>query len=230
MDIKNKVLARQLKKLKIKSFDNLDEAKFERLLSLIADGYENMDSNVYRLERALEISTSELRNFNDTLEDRISTEVAKNREKDQQILIQSRYAGMGEMIGNIAHQWRQPLSAVSSISSGMLLQVELGVASNDDIQKSYSKILEYTNHLTQTIEDFRGYLKDDKEKIEFDYLDVFMKSKSIVASVYKNSNIQINIKDKSFSNKCHGFSNELIQVFLNILNNAKDALLEKKKK
>ncbi|XOB63308.1 sensor histidine kinase [Campylobacterota bacterium DY0563] len=227
MNIENKVLARQLKKLRIDSYENLDEKKFEKLLNLIANEYENTDSNIYRLERALEISTSELRKFNDSLEERIETEVQKNREKDKQLFIQSRYAGMGEMIGNIAHQWRQPLSAISTISSGMLLELELDMCERKDIENSYEKILEFTKFLTQTIEDFRGYLKKDKEKVEFDILDIFMKSFNIVESTYKNNNIYINIKkDTHFSKKSLGFSNELIQVYLNILNNAKDALLE----
>ena len=95
MEIKNKVLARQLKKTKLDNLDNLDKDKFLKFLALVEDGYESMDSNLYRLERALEISTSELRNFNDTLEERIASEVEKNREKDQKLLTQSRYAGMG---------------------------------------------------------------------------------------------------------------------------------------
>ena len=75
MDVKNKLLARQLKKLKIKNFDDLDEQKFKKLLNLFEESYEDMDSNEYRLERSLEVSTRELRGFNDTLEERITTEV-----------------------------------------------------------------------------------------------------------------------------------------------------------
>ena len=158
-----------------------------------------MDSNLYRLERALEISTSELRNFNDTLEERIASEVEKNREKDQKLLTQSRYAGMGEMIGNIAHQWRQPLSAISSTASGMNLQIELHITTEEEIQKAFLKIIEYTTFLTQTIDDFRGYMKEDKEKSSFDVLDIFFKSRSIVEAVYKNNSIELHIKDKKLN-------------------------------
>ncbi len=228
MEIKNKVLARQLKKTKLDDFDQLDKDKFLKFLALVEDAYENMDSNIYRLERALEISTSELRNFNDTLEERIVSEVEKNREKDKKLLTQSRYAGMGEMIGNIAHQWRQPLSAISSTASGMNLQIELNLTSEEDITKSFSKIIEYTNFLTQTIDDFRGYLKEDKEKVLFDNLDILWKSKSIVEAVYKNNDIALNIKNGKFRSQSFGYPSELAQVFLNILNNAKDALIEHK--
>lgn len=229
MEIKNKVLIRQLKKARIDNFQDISEESFRKFLHFVDDAYENMDSNVYRLERALEISTSELRNFNDTLEDKIATEVEKNREKDQKLLTQSRYAGMGEMIGNIAHQWRQPLSAISSTASGMNLQMELALATQKDINDAFLKIIEYTNFLTQTIDDFRGYMKEDKEKISFDILDVFFKSKSIVEAVYKNNDIFLTISKGKFSSNSFGFSSELAQVFLNILNNAKDALIENKK-
>ncbi len=229
MEIKNKVLSRQLKKAKIDDFENISKENFLKLLHLIDDAYENMDSNVYRLERALDISTSELRNFNDTLEDRIASEVEKNREKDQKLLTQSRYAGMGEMIGNIAHQWRQPLSAISSTASGMNLQIELELATTNDISKAFLKIVEYTNFLTQTIDDFRGYMKEDKEKISFDVLEVFSKSKSIVEAVYKNNDISLIVSKGEFQSHSFGYSSELAQVFLNILNNAKDALIEHKK-
>ncbi len=228
MEFKNKVLARQLKKAKITDFSEISEESFIKLISYIEEAYENMDSNVYRLERALEISTSELRNFNDTLEDRISTEVEKNREKDQKLLTQSRYAGIGEMIGNIAHQWRQPLSAISSTASSMNLQIELQLATLADASHSFSKIIEYTNFLTQTIDDFRGYLKEDKEKVLFDPREILFKSKNIVEATYKDNQIELVIIDMNLKTPSFGYSSELAQVFLNVLNNAKDALIEHK--
>jgi signal transduction histidine kinase len=110
----------------------------------------------------------------------------------------------------------------------MNLQIELDLTSKEDITKSFSKIIEYTNFLTQTIDDFRGYLKEDKEKVLFDILDILWKSKSIVEAVYKNNDIVLNIKDGKFRSQSFGYSSELAQVFLNILNNAKDALIEHK--
>ena len=74
--------------------------------------------------------TKELQDLNENLKQKVIIEVEKNRKKDQQMIQQSRYAALGEMIGNIAHQWRQPLSAISTTSSGMKLQLELGIAGN----------------------------------------------------------------------------------------------------
>lgn len=226
-NLENKVLLRQLKKSKIKSFTDINEETFSKFISLVEETYSGMDESVYRLERALDISTKELQDLNDNLEKKILEEVEKNIEKDKQLLSQSRSASMGEMIGNIAHQWRQPLSAISSTCSSLLLQKQLGLASDDDIKNSYNKILEYTDFLTQTIEDFRDFFKQDKELEEFLISEYLQKTLSIIESSYKNSNIKIvehKIEDETLTN---GFPNELTQVFLNIFNNAKDILVDK---
>jgi signal transduction histidine kinase len=225
-NIKNKVLLRQLKKSKIKKLSNIDSESFYAFLQLVEETYNGMDDNVYRLERALEISTQELQDLNDNLEKRITFEVASNIEKDKKLLTQSRSASMGEMIGNIAHQWRQPLSAISSTSSSMLLQLQLNLASEKDMENSYNKILEYTGFLTQTIEDFRDFFKRDKSLIKFDMLEYMNKTINIIDSTYKNSGIEILEDKKKSAYISLGFPNELTQVFLNILNNAQDALLE----
>ena len=137
--INNKQLLRQIKKSKITDFHNITKEQFEKFIFMVENSYEEIDKNTYRLERALEVSSKELREFNDTLEERVALEVNKNREKDRQLVEQSRFAALGEMIGNIAHQWRQPLSAISSTASGALLQLELDMLSKDDIKKSYTK-------------------------------------------------------------------------------------------
>jgi signal transduction histidine kinase len=179
------------------------------------------------LEHLIDLKTKELQDLNNGLETKIKDELEKNREKDKQMIQQSRYAALGEMIGNIAHQWRQPLSAISSTASGIELQMEIGIASNEDIKKSYTDIKYYVQFLTQTIEDFRGFFKKDKENIEFDLKDVLKNSLSITNATYKDNNIDI---QTSISNEpliSIGMPSELSQAFLNILNNARDAIIEK---
>lgn len=141
---------------------------------------------------------------------------------------QSRFAALGEMIGNIAHQWRQPLSAISSTASSMQLQMQLGITQNDDIEKSYESIISYVEFLTQTIEDFRNFFKEDKEKLKFDIQEILKNSLSITSASYKDKNIQVFTNFKEEKNISFGFPNELSQVFLNILNNAKDAITNSK--
>jgi len=177
------------------------------------------------LENLIDIKTKELQELNNNLENRIRLELQKNREKDQQMIQQSRYAALGEMIGNIAHQWRQPLSAISSTASSVEVQMQLGLATDDDIKKSYEDIRSYVQFLTQTIEDFRGFFKEDKELIDFDLKEVIIKSLSIVNATYKDNNIKL-FSDVPKEIYSHGIASELSQVFLNIFNNARDAIKE----
>lgn len=187
--------------------------------------------NLAKLNNNLELivaeKTRELQDLNENLEQKIIIESNKAREKDRQLIQQSRFAAMGEMIGNIAHQWRQPLSAINTTASGMKLQIELGITDNDEISESYDRIMNYVDFLTQTIEDFRGFFKEDKKKVNFKIAEVISKTLSITSAVYKDTDISLtnqcegNDKFESF-----GMPSELSQVFLNILNNAKDAILE----
>ncbi|WP_417328290.1 sensor histidine kinase [Halarcobacter sp.] len=180
------------------------------------------------LENIVNHKTKELQDLNETLELRIKEEVEKNREKDKTLIQQGRFAALGEMIGNIAHQWRQPLSAISSTVSSMQLQRQLAIASDKDIDNSYESIMKYVQFLNQTIEDFRSFFRKDKEQIKFNIIEILNNSLSITSAVYKDNEIilTLDIKEEQLISK--GFPNELSQVFLNILNNAKDVLKEKK--
>lgn len=225
--IKNRVLLRQLKKCNINDFSSLNEEEFLKLLGLIEKNYEDMDNNVYRLERALEISNIELSDLNNTLEKKVEEELIKNREKDKKLLVQSRLASMGEMIGNIAHQWRQPLSVISTISSGIKLQMESQEVSKKRVTESFEKILECTDFLNQTIEDFREFFVRNREKEIFDIVKYVEKTISIINISFSNFNILLINNKCNFECKTYSYPNELIQVFLNIFNNAKDVLVEK---
>ncbi len=224
----NKILKRQLKKLNISTFKDLDENKFQDMLHVISSTYDEGDQNIYRIERALEVSTNELSDFNNQLEHRVQKEVKSNLEHKKQLLEQSRFASLGEMIGNIAHQWRQPLSAISSLSSGMKIQVELGLTSTEEIIDSYDKINNFTLFLNQTIEDFRNYMKEDTQVVEFDILKTIKDTISIIISSYNANNLILDFNvESSKPLMSKGQPSEISQVFLNILNNAKDAIIEK---
>lgn len=180
------------------------------------------------LEGMVNKKTNELKKLNENLEQRIQKEVEINRQRDKQLIQQSRFASMGEMIGNIAHQWRQPLSAISSTVSAMQLQRKINIASEEDVDKSYSDIMKYVDFLTHTIEDFRSFFKQDKKLVNIDILDVMEKTINITHATYKNQRIEI-IKEYEDDNlESFGLPNELSQVFLNLLTNSKDALMENK--
>ncbi|MEA3354352.1 MAG: ATP-binding protein [Campylobacterota bacterium] len=168
---------------------------------------------------------NDLVDLNKNLEKRVEEEVHKNREKEKQLFEQSKNAQMGEMIGNIAHQWRQPLSAISTSSSALVVKKEMGILSDTDLDESLHRITESTMYLSKTIDDFRDFLSDEKNVAHFILQDQIDKVVNIVDANLKSSNISI-IKDYADENiEIDSISGELSQVLLNVLNNAKDILL-----
>ena len=138
---------------------------------------------------------------------------------------QNKLASMGEMIGNIAHQWRQPLSVISTISSGIKINEEFGIDNSENLSQNMTKIIEQTSYLSQTIDDFRTFLKDNKKKEKVSIKELLNKTLNIVNASLKNNYIQV-IKDLDYDIDILGFKNELSQSFINIINNSKDAIIE----
>jgi signal transduction histidine kinase len=158
------------------------------------------------------------------LNDIILVNEKKQEHKDKMIIQQSKMASMGEMLDNIAHQWRQPLSAITSLASGMKIQQELGILEDGDIETTSDKIVASAQFLSQTIEDFRGFLRKDKELRSFDLGSMVEKSLKIVEGTFHGIAVNLDCQENL---KVDGYPNELIQAILNILNNARDVLTEK---
>jgi len=151
-------------------------------------------------------------------ENQLTTDIhLKQLEKSEKL------ASMGEMIGNIAHQWRQPLSVISTASTAMQMYKEYGTLSDEKFNHSCEIINTNAQYLSQTIDDFKNYVKGDKEKKIFylrDDIDSFL---HLVEGTIKTNHIHI-ILDIQNDIKINGY--ELLQCFMNIFNNAKDALVE----
>jgi PAS domain S-box-containing protein len=138
---------------------------------------------------------------------------------------QAKLASMGEMIGNIAHQWRQPLSIISTLASGIKVKSEFEQLKINEILPDMDNILKQTNYLSKTIDDFRDYIKTNNKKEDLNLLNVLKKTISLVQASLKNNNIQM-VVELEDDLEIHGFENQLIQAFINIINNAKDAIKE----
>ena len=162
-------------------------------------------------------------NQNSTILSIIDMSEIKNREN--LLIQQSKMASLGEMIGNIAHQWRQPLSLISTAASGMKIQKEFDILDNNTFNDTLDSITETTKFLSQTIDDFQNYLKENKEKKEFDINTSINKILNIIKGSITNYSIKI-ILDLEKELFINSYENELNQALLNILNNAKDALIE----
>jgi len=166
-----------------------------------------------------------LKGLNKKLNEKVKIEIQKNIEKNKILSEQSKMAAMGEMLGNIAHQWRQPLSAISTAATGAKLQKEMDCLSDHQLNSTLTTINDSAQYLSQTIDDFRGFYnpKNNIEK-EF-YIDKTLKKAfNLVSSQFISNNIKIiqNIEDY----KLVSIENKLLQVLINILNNARDALIK----
>ncbi|MCT7530722.1 PAS domain-containing sensor histidine kinase [Aliarcobacter cryaerophilus] len=146
------------------------------------------------------------------------------KRKENLMAEQTKLAAMGEMLGNIAHQWRQPLNIISMSSSNLKLKNDIGELCSSTLSESLSLILRTTNHLSDTIDTFNDFLKTDKEKSFFNVNENIKNSISLVDSFFKNFNIDI-ILDLEEGIFINSLANEFSQAFINILNNAKDAIV-----
>ena len=136
---------------------------------------------------------------------------------------QSKLASMGEMIGNIAHQWRQPLSVITTNISGLKLKSDFVGIDNKDIDECEDSILKQAKYLSNTIDNFRNFIKGDKDNKEISLKAVLENALGLVHSSLHNNFINeiIELKDDM---KIIGNKNELAEAFINILSNSKDAL------
>ncbi|EDZ62119.1 multi-sensor signal transduction histidine kinase [Sulfurimonas gotlandica GD1] len=156
-------------------------------------------------------------------------DITELKHKDEMLINQSRQAAMGEMIGMIAHQWRQPISIISMDANNMLLDIAMDKFNETEAEKYANNITLQTKHLSHTIDDFRNFFKPDKVISKVNIRDIFDITLSIVKDSLKNHNIELKISYQT-EKEVYAYPRELMQVFVNIINNAKDALSFKNKK
>ncbi len=179
------------------------------------------------VESELKLQKDLLQELNENLENQVKAEVDKNRQKDELMLLQSRQAAMGEMIGNIAHQWRQPLNSVGLMVYDLVDAFRFGEVDQNYLSESEKSIKDVLGYMSATIDDFRNFFKPNKEKQNFYLHECIKTSVSFIEATLKNSGIRL-IIDIPDNIELYGYASEFAQVVLNIVNNAKDALLENK--
>jgi len=171
------------------------------------------------------IKNYELNEYKNKLQQKVKEEIIKNNQLVSKLIETERLSAMGEMIGNIAHQWRQPLSVISALATGVLLKQELNTLDDEHLVNSCNTIIKNTQYLSQTIDDFRGFIKGDREKVVFDIKKTIEKVLTIINTRLYAHNIEIITNIKNI--EINSYENELIQCFVSIINNSIDALKEK---
>jgi len=166
----------------------------------------------------------ELLQLNETLELRVAQEVDKNLKQEHLLIQQSRLAAMGEMIGNIAHQWRQPLNALGLLLYNIKDAYQFNTLDADYLNHAVADGSRMVQNMSTTISDFSNFFRPDKEIKIFSALEQIKESIALVESSFLHSNISIHI-DAPFDISLVGFPNEYSQILLNLLSNAKEAIL-----
>ena len=168
-----------------------------------------------------------INNMIDNLEFKIQEEINKRLEQEQILIQQSKLASMGEMIGNIAHQWRQPLAQISAIHMNMKVTYDFNKFTKEYMEIKLKEANKLTAYMSQTISDFQNFFKPQGEKEEFSVEKACRDAFFILESSlkYHGINVTFNITEDTI---IHGYKNEYSQVILNILSNAKDILIERK--
>jgi len=158
-----------------------------------------------------------------------AVDITELKQKDDMLIAQSRHAAMGEMIGMIAHQWRQPLSSISMDANSMLFDIAMNELDLSRVEEYAKSIAYQTQHLSKTIDDFRNFFKPDKLLLRVNIEKTLNQTLTIVQNSLKNNNISLNIAYQS-NEEVNAFPRELMQVFVNIINNAKGSLVVRKPK
>ncbi|MFW9620080.1 MAG: ATP-binding protein [Sulfurospirillum sp.] len=174
----------------------------------------------------LEESEASLKELNHTLEFRVNEEIARRMENEQILMHQSRLASMGEMIGNIAHQWRQPLSELGATLMNLQILWEkqklTSAVFEDRIKRSEGLIA----YMSKTIDDFRNFFASDNKKERYCVNDAIRKSLELIEPALKNHHIVLEFHEEG-EYEIEGYPSQFAQAILNIISNAKDILLER---
>lgn len=171
------------------------------------------------LENKVKEQTKELTELNANLEKRVEEEIAKNEQSSRIMFRQSRLASMGEMMANIAHQWRQPLSELSID----LFKMKQNLEDKDEFLDTYEHAKQVIKNMSNTIDDFRNFFNANKPVENFLVSSCVDDAISMIKGTLNKNNVKIEIKNKKQNIFVYGHQSELRHVFMNILINAKDA-------
>jgi len=183
-----------------------------------------VQSIIIQKDKSVKSTTKALANLNHTLDIKVKKEVEKNKEQEQILMQKSKFIAMGEMISLIAHQWRQPISELNAIVLNIKLHYDLDKLDKNMLNKKAQEIENLLEFMSHTIDDFRTFFKPDKTKENFYLSASFKRVIDITSSMMSEHNITL-VRNINHEISIENYQNEFEQVVLNIITNAKDALL-----
>ncbi|MDD2337644.1 MAG: transporter substrate-binding domain-containing protein [Geobacteraceae bacterium] len=175
-----------------------------------------------KAEEKLRQKKQQLEDLNRTLEMRVQEEVEKNRNKDILLIHQNRQAALGETLDHIAHQWKQPLNALSLLTGSLQEEALSGKLTNESLNETTATILGLVDHMAQTINVFRDFYRPEKEMTVFFIKEAIDKALSFIKPAFRLDSIEVDF-DANPLLAAYGYPKEYAQVLLNILSNAREA-------
>ena len=166
----------------------------------------------------------ELQLLNSSLAERIESAIAELRQKDNLLIHQSRLAAMGELLNSIAHQWRQPLNNIAAYVQNIQYLNKAGELTQEEIDQDIKAVMDILFYMSHTIDDFRSFFVKDRSKREFVLLEIVEKTLNLSKSALDDKNIKVSV-EAAADVRAIGYPNEYAQTLMNILYNARDALL-----
>jgi signal transduction histidine kinase len=194
-----------------------------RIEEEVARSREKDQKLIEQSQRAAE----ELRAVNESLERRVRAEVQASREKDHMLIQQSRLAAMGEMVHNIAHQWRQPLQGLSVILGNIRDSYALRELTQESLDADISRAQDLLKRMSTTVDDFRDFFRPDREPAAFEIADAVRNALSIMDATLKDNHIEV-VASLPAGLKAYGYHNQFAQAILNVIANAKEVIQERK--
>jgi PAS domain S-box-containing protein len=196
---------------------------FPKDVSLVRGRYFGQDVLI-----AVGVDITKQKQLEQNLQALVEQEMQKRLEKEKMLNQQSKMAMMGEMIAMIAHQWRQPLNALAINIQDAEIAYTFGEITDEYIKKFKQDSMSVIQNMSKTIDDFRDFFKPTKEKESFDVELAIEQTMRIMGSILQNNNIEVNLPQGEIKHAMYGYKNELEQVLLILISNAKDVLVELK--
>jgi signal transduction histidine kinase len=210
----------------ILSLSETNYAKNELIFEDINDKASSL-TTLQALSHLVNVTSAELENLNVNLENKVANEIEKNLEYEKKVFDSMKMASLGDMIANIAHQWRQPLSVITTSASGMQVNKEMGILDDESFNKYTNTMISQSMYLSETINTFRDFIKEEHILCDIILQDEIKNTLKILDVVLKDNGIKL-IDEINYNNPVmlRLITGELPQVLINIINNAKDVLNE----
>ncbi|KJU82678.1 multi-sensor signal transduction histidine kinase, homology to Magnetobacterium casensis [Candidatus Magnetobacterium bavaricum] len=185
----------------------------------------------HRIETSLTIKTRQLEELNVHLEERVRQEIERRGQQEVMLIHQSKLAAMGDMIGAIAHQWRQPLNAIGMIIQDFEDAFTFGELNKEYIDTNIKRGMEIIYDMSKTIDDFRNFFRADRDMVDFDLISTVQKVISLVSDQLRHNYINATVNGDGLTRLItNGLPNEFKQVMLNVIGNARDAILQRRER